>query len=100
MAMSLTTFSFPTRTLYGPAAANRLPEELARLGVRRPLLVTDAGVAKTEAWRTVTTALQGDGDGVEWRAFEGVHPNPIEDDVREAARVYTQNQCDAVIGVG
>ncbi len=48
--MSLTSFSFPTRTLYGAGSLRELPAHLARLGIHRPLVVTDPGLAKTDAF--------------------------------------------------
>ena len=52
-SMSLTAFSFPTRTVYGAGALNELPSALAKLGVRRPLVVTDGGLVKTDAFKQV-----------------------------------------------
>ena len=48
--MSLTTFSFPTRTIFGAGALRDLPANLGKLAFRRPLVVTDGGVLKTEAF--------------------------------------------------
>jgi len=45
----LSTFAFPTTILFGPGAVGRLPEELAKRGISRPLLVTDAGLAGAAA---------------------------------------------------
>jgi len=44
--MSVIGFSFPTPTRFGAGALRELPQHLARLGVRRPLVVTDAGLAR------------------------------------------------------
>jgi len=32
--------------------------------------------------------------------YPGVHPNPIEADVREAAEVFKREKCDGIIGIG
>src|SRR5262249_8468994 len=40
----LNSFSFPTTTLVGPGALAELPARLKRLGLERPLVVTDAGL--------------------------------------------------------
>ena len=37
-------FTFPNRILFGDGARAELPAELARLGVKRPLVVTDPGL--------------------------------------------------------
>lgn len=98
--MSLTTFSFPTRTRFGPGALSELPAHLAALGVRRPLVVTDPGLAPTEAFRALTQWLGPAGCNRDWFLFGQVHPNPIEDDVRLAATLMLEQGCDGVIALG
>jgi hypothetical protein len=80
--MSLTSFSFPTRTLFGAGSLRELPAHLARLGIHRPLVVTDPGLARTDAFKSLEAVLGAAGRGSTWFVFDGVHPNPIEDDVR------------------
>lgn len=98
--MNLTTFSFPTRTLFGVGALRELPANLTRLNIRRPLVVTDSGLASTDAFRAVADTL-GTGEHAKTSSFyAGVHPNPIENDVREAAAAFQKHNCDGVIGLG
>ena len=35
-----------------------------------------------------------------WFVYSGVHGNPVENDVREAAAQFVKNQCDGVIALG
>lgn len=77
-----------------------LPEALAQLGVRRPLVVTDAGVARTEAFQILTQVLGEAGRDRDWFVFSEVHPNPIEDDVRRPAALFREKGCDGVIAIG
>jgi alcohol dehydrogenase class IV len=98
--MSLTTFSFPTRTLFGAGALKELPAGLAGLGMRRPLVVTDAGLLNTDAFRALTNVLGGAKQGKDWFVYSGVHPNPIENDVREAAAAFRDHGCDGAIAIG
>ncbi|MBI4663571.1 MAG: iron-containing alcohol dehydrogenase [Verrucomicrobia bacterium] len=100
MTPSLTTFSFPTTTLFGPGALNELPSRLTQIPIRRPLIVTDAGLLQTHAYRTFTDALGEHAQGREWFLYSGVHPNPVENDVREAADAFRRNSCDGVIAIG
>lgn len=99
-SMSLTAFSFPTRTVYGAGALNELPSALAKLGVRRPLVVTDGGLVKTDAFKQLAAVLGADQQGKTWFVFDGVHPNPIEEDVRQAGAALRDHQCDGVIAIG
>ncbi len=98
--MSLTSFSFPTPTLFGPGALRELPARMAKLGIRRPLIVTDGGFAKTDAFAALTSVLGTEGRGSSWFAYVGVHPNPVEDDVREPAALFIQHGCDGIIAIG
>ncbi len=98
--VSLTAFSFPTRTLFGAGAIQELPAHLARLGVRRPLVVTDPGLVNTDAFRALTAQLGPAGCNREWFLFGQVHPNPIEDDVRLSAALMREKGCDGVIAFG
>ena len=98
--MNLSSFSFPTPTLFGVGAIQELPARGKRLGIQRPLVVTDAGLLNTEAFRTLAKSLGAADQGKTWFVFSGVHPNPIESDVREAAQAFVQNKCDGVIAFG
>lgn len=98
--MSLTTFAFPTRILFGPGALRELPSQLERLGLRRPLVVTDPGLVETAAFRTLSAVLDPAGCNQRWFLFGQVHPNPVEDDVRLAAQLMRAHQCDGVIAFG
>jgi 4-hydroxybutyrate dehydrogenase len=94
----ITTFSFPTRIVFGAGATRLLPACLEEIGVRRPLVVTDPGLRAAPPFEAIESALR-DG-GVRYEVFDGVHPNPVEEDVVQAAESYRTASCDSVIGVG
>jgi len=98
--MSAITFSFPTPTLFGPGALSELPSRAARLGIRRPLVVTDPGLVRTPAFKALSAVLGEDKQGKDWFLYSGVHPNPLEQDVREAAQAFSVSHCDSVIALG
>ncbi|HVU35758.1 MAG TPA: iron-containing alcohol dehydrogenase [Opitutaceae bacterium] len=98
--MISTTFSFPVRTRFGPNAIGELSAELSRLGISRPLVVTDGGLVKTEAFSRLTEVLDGGGQTRGWFLYSNVHPNPIERDVRECAAAYVDHHCDGVVAIG
>jgi 4-hydroxybutyrate dehydrogenase len=90
------TFSFPTTTIFEIGARRELRGWLAKLGSARPLIVTDAGLTKTNAFALLTASLEGVGAAV----FSDVRPNPEEADVEGAWQAYRENGCDAVIAFG
>lgn len=98
--MSFSTFSFPTLTRHGPGVLSELPAQLARLGIQRPLVVTDGGLVQTDAFRALEKVLGADGKGSRWYLYSGVHPNPIEADVSEPAEQFRRAHCDGVIAIG
>jgi choline dehydrogenase len=84
----------PTRLVHGPGALARLGEALAELGVTRPMLVTDPGVA---AAGLAERALEHLGGAV---VFEEVRPNPDIALVDRGAAVYAEARCNGLVGLG
>jgi alcohol dehydrogenase class IV len=98
--MNLTSFSFPTRTLFGVGALRELPANLIKLNIRRPLVVTDPGLVNTDAFRSVAATFGANSEGKTWFLYSGVHPNPVENDVRETAAAFQKGGCDGIVGLG
>jgi alcohol dehydrogenase class IV len=48
----------------------------------------------------LVTVLGESGRDRDWFVFAGVHPNPIEDDVRQPAEIIRKAGCDGVIAIG
>jgi len=92
--MTLSTFSFPTTIVFGAGAVDRLPDELNKRGVRRPLLVTDAGIQRTAVFERVHNLVP------KAAVFSKVDPNPIEQNVLDGAAAYREAGCDGVIALG
>src|SRR5438874_12723294 len=98
--MNLTTFSFPTPTLFGAGALSELPPRLRSFGIARPLVVTDAGLLKTSSFENVRDTLGREDEAKTWFVFSGVHSNPIEKDMREALVAFNEHKRDGIIGIG
>ena len=79
-----------------PGVVRLLPGECARTGMKRPLVVTDAGV---RAAGVLQMALDALGD-LPHAVFDGTPSNPTEAAVREAVAVYRREGCDGLIAVG
>ncbi len=98
MFEELSTFSFPTKILFGRGAVRRLPQCLQETGVHKPLVVTDPGLRATPVFDTVVAVLKE--AEVPHAIYDQVHGNPIEDDVLESAALYRSAGCDGVVGLG
>jgi 4-hydroxybutyrate dehydrogenase len=73
-----------------------LPQECARAGIRKPLLVTDAGVRAAGLLDRAVAAL----DGLPHAVFDATPSNPNEAAVRLAVTTYLQNGCDGLVAIG
>ncbi|MBL8316603.1 MAG: iron-containing alcohol dehydrogenase [Rubrivivax sp.] len=79
-----------------PGVVRLLPGECARVGIQRPLVVTDAGV---RAAGVLQMALDALGD-MPCAVYDGTPSNPTEAAVRDAVAVYRREGCDGLIAVG
>ncbi|MBP7914792.1 MAG: iron-containing alcohol dehydrogenase [Vitreoscilla sp.] len=77
-------------------AVRLLPEECQRVGITRPMIVTDVGVRAAGVLAHAARALAGLSPVV----FDGTPSNPTEAAVRVAAGLYSQHQCDGLVAVG
>ena len=73
-----------------------LPDECRRIGITRPLIVTDPGV---RAAGVLQPALDALGD-LPHAVFDQTPSNPTEAGVRAARAVYQAEGCDGLIAVG
>ena len=91
---TIRTVEVPTRLVHGPGALARLDEIVQEMGVTRPLLVTDQGVA---AIGLADRALAYLPDAI---LFDQVYPNPDIELVGRATAVYRQEGCDGLVALG
>ena len=89
-------FRSPTRLLHGPGAISRLPELLP--SGPRVLLVTDPGLREAGVIDQVAAVLEG--AEIDYTLFSDVLPNPPASCVEEGARIFAEQECGALLGVG
>ena len=94
--MSLERFSFPTTIHFGAGARRLVADHLKMQGIKRPLLVTDRGIAALP----LLPALVADLAGLQVAVFSEVFGNPVRSQVMAGAAAFTAHKADAVIGVG
>ncbi|MET0430190.1 MAG: iron-containing alcohol dehydrogenase [Microvirga sp.] len=78
-------------------AVGTLAPECGRVGIGRPLVITDAGVRAAGLLDTVTARLDG---AIPYAVFDRTPSNPTESAVRDAVAAYRDNDSDGVIAVG
>ncbi|GHG63636.1 iron-containing alcohol dehydrogenase [Comamonas sp. JC664] len=94
----VTEMAWPTRIVFGAGALLRLPAQAQRLGIQRPLLVTDAGVVKAGLAARVVDVLKT--AGLQCEVFDRVEPNPTERDVFAGLEAYRAHACDGIVALG
>jgi alcohol dehydrogenase class IV len=94
----ITELSWPTKIVLGAGALKRLPAQVARLNMKRPLVVTDAGVVKAGLAGRLYAVLQE--AGVSFATFEEVKPDPTERDAFAGLDAYRTHKCDGIIAIG
>jgi 4-hydroxybutyrate dehydrogenase len=91
----MATLSYLTTTLFDFGAIARLGKGLQRLGIKRPLIATDRGVADAGILAKVDEAIGGAA-----AAFDATPANPTESAVMDAAALYRESGADGVIALG
>lgn len=99
MAKPYYEFFCPVKVIAGSAALEHIPFELATLGAKRPMIITDKGVRSNGLLEPVELAFENT-DSVISVVFDDVPPDSSLQTVRKAAELYRQNNCDAIIAIG
>lgn len=92
----MATIGYLTTVSFDFGAIKGLKSEVDALGIRHPLLVTDAGVEAAGIAATVLAQL----DGIPVSMFAKTPPNPTEEAVRAGVEAYSLGNCDGVIALG
>lgn len=91
-------WNYPTRILFGAGNIHKLAQTCATLEMRRPLLVTDPGLAALPMIaKAVEVCRQA---GLHCSVFSDVRSNPIEQNVNDGVRLYREGGHDGVIAFG
>lgn len=91
-------FFCPVKVVAGRHALEKLPEILAGLHARKPLLITDKGVVNARLLDIVTDAIK---DVVSIGAIESEVPSDSDVKVvNHLANVYREEDCDSIIALG
>ncbi len=85
-----------TNILIDFGVLSQLQTECERVAIRRPLIVTDAGVKAAGLLDKATAALPG----LQPAVFDQTPSNPTEAAVRAAVAVYQSQGCDGLIALG
>jgi len=87
---------YVTQIQFEFGAVKLLKQECERVGITRPLIVTDPGVKAAGILQKALDALPG----LQVTVFDQTPSNPTEAAVRAAAELYKASDCDGLVAVG
>jgi alcohol dehydrogenase class IV len=96
--MTITRFAFPTTIHFGAGARKLAGPRLRELGLKRPLIVTDRGLAELPLIAELKADLEA--AKLDVAVFGGVFGNPSASQVMNGAAAYKKHKADCVVGVG
>ncbi len=91
-------WSYPTAIKFGPGRIKEIGAACAQAGIRRPLLVTDRGLANMEITRRTLDLM--DAAGLGRAMFCEVDANPNEKNLEAGLKAYKAGKHDGVIAFG
>lgn len=93
----MSLINYITQIRFEAGAIRQLQSECERIGITRPLIVTDAGV---RAAGIVDQAVEQLGQGAAPAIYDRTPSNPNESAVRDAVAAYLAHGCDGIVAVG
>ena len=98
MSAPTANWSYPTAVRFGPGRIKELADAFRAAGITRPLLVTDAGLAKLPITEKALGLLKEAGLPV--ALFSDVQSNPVESNVEAGLAVFRSDGHDGVVAFG
>jgi alcohol dehydrogenase class IV len=91
-------WNYPTKMIFGPGRIAKLAQACRSVGMTRPLLVTDPGLAKLPMVESALAANRA--DGLPTEIFADVKGNPIGRNVSDGVAQFLAGGHDGVIALG
>lgn len=91
-------FNMPAINLFGRGTVNEVGKRLKDLGIKKALIVTDAGLHALGMSEQVADIIRK--EGLEAAIFPDAEPNPTDRNVEEGLAVFREEQCDGLVSLG
>jgi alcohol dehydrogenase class IV len=91
-------WNYPTLIRFGAGRIRELPDACRTLGMQRPLIVTDPGLAKLPMIANALRVLSE--GGLAGAVFSDIQANPVEANVTQGVAAYKSGSHDGVIAFG
>ncbi len=91
-------FSLSTRISFGVGAAQAAGKELAKIGIKKTLIVTDPGILGTGIIQSIEKSLEE--AHVRSQVFSNVASNPTAENIHEGAALMASGKFEAILAIG
>ncbi|MBC3898048.1 iron-containing alcohol dehydrogenase [Acetobacterium malicum] len=100
MAIADQVFGFfmPVVNLMGPGSVKEVGVQAKSLGLKKALIVTDAGLEKMGVADQVKEIIEA--AGLKVIVFAGAQPNPTDINVHDGLAIFKENKCDLIVSLG
>ena len=98
MTNLVSKWNYPTTVRFGAGRIKELPDALAFAGIRKPLFVTDPGLAKLPSTASALKVLED--AKIPYAVFTDVKPNPVETNLTAGIAAFRKGKHDGVIAFG
>lgn len=95
--MTTSRFSFPTAIHMGPGVRSKALDLLKERGLKRPMIVTDRGVAGQIFFKDFAKSFQKD---FRSSVFSEIWGNPVKTQVVAGVVEFKKGDCDSIVGIG
>ncbi|MFB3883850.1 MAG: iron-containing alcohol dehydrogenase family protein [Thermodesulfobacteriota bacterium] len=92
------TYAGPANIIFGKGASQDVGAHFKRLGLKRVLVVTDAGLKKAGVVGQILTVLKN--EKIEFDIFDNVDPSPTVDNVKEGSSVFKSGKTQGLLALG
>ncbi|MCO5064936.1 MAG: iron-containing alcohol dehydrogenase [Rhizobiaceae bacterium] len=98
MTKLIAKWNYPTTVRFGAGRISELADALSATGIRKPLFVTDPGLAKLPVVPKTLKLL--DDAKISYGVFSEVRPNPVETNLEAGVAAFRKGKHDGVIAFG
>lgn len=91
-------FSVNQEIVYGVGCINQIPEKLEAFGVKKPMIVCDAGIIDAGLTKKIETILQN--NNIPFAVFGKAKIDPDGPSVKVGVDFMEENACDCLIAIG
>lgn len=95
---AVSRFSLPTELIYGINTTSLLGSEIKKLGGKKALFATDAGLSASGILEKVYQVLKN--SGIPFVLYDKVPVDPTDKDIDAMAAIAKQEGCNCIIGAG